>query len=555
MAQPTDSTITLHPRCFDWEDTRTYNRKGRVQSGRYTVKGTDDVYGVVPHTNAEFQQIFQTLASTQLLYMTFVRIPNRIYNMINGNFIHYTYESAELAWLAKNSKKSQIGKTFGSAGRLYQHISIAIWELAKEIIKIVTYPLAIVALQFSALYGYFIHPLDGLRMWSFVESTWSCSIKNKHVYLACDDAMQQALAPCMHTKRFWDEKNLYAFQAYYHPYTLRSRILEINQLLTSQKNFLENEGLDVARTLSQMDVYYNGKLHSCKSCPTFFKQEISKHGAVEVNFSGYINHDSRQKFHAEVLEQIFSDLQTFQQTRLKIISAQNAISNKDESGNKAQRAILADAELQRKNALDRLNHFCDYWQFNLPFKLHKEMGCTLKEQHQPTYTLRGRIRAIKKELNAAQVLLIQQGVNVNNVLARLHVYQHYKAPNSSISVFRESLSDTDWKELNYRLTTAFDPTLNAHTRALNRMLDDISTICNLTPVINESEATVSTPNATPEQVGQYYANREIREFAIQRLNSPCLYWRQLIPLEMHAKMGCMSMERLCYSDKEIPGFG
>lgn len=377
MALPISNTPVLAPTLFDWVDNRTYNKEG-IATGIFYVKGSNVRYGMARHNDDGIRYVFIQLIGLQIPYMLFVRLPNRIYNLIKGNFISKGIELGTLDWLAQNSKRSQAGDVVGRSSLFAHIVARSLWELAKEIVKIATYPLAMIALEFSALYGKFASPKDGQKMWSDVEYAWSSNLVDNTGKASLITDTPQFLGACMQPEHVWREAAMHRKAKDYNPLTLRSRMNTIKNQLMSQRGFLEQEGLDVVRMLDNIEIYYRGRANASngnENRDNYFTTSVSARDPIETTVDGNLNQNEIQTQHANVWTKIQADIDTIFTQRMAIISMQRSFSCASAEINKTQRDQLAIAEDQRKQALSRLTHFCEYWKKLMPTSIHEAMGC------------------------------------------------------------------------------------------------------------------------------------------------------------------------------------
>lgn len=528
--QTTASHTTLTPTLFDWDDQRTYDNWGDCTNGHVLDKQTQRLYGVLNYDNEGMRRVFYTLSATQILFMSFIRIPKRIRELFDGNFISIGSAQAEQEWLTENSKRSQAGAIVSVSSLYKKTIVKSLWNLIKEIAKIVTFPLAIIALEFSALYGVLINQLDARKLWSMIEHLWNVSYPldtispligvNISGYHCGFDILSDVLtyiAPCMQPKDVWVERNLYRILGSYSPDSGKSRLLQIRQKLETQRDFLAAEGLDVTRTIAQVHL-----------------------------LSDLGNHKSEFK-------DILADIDSIRNDRLAIIAAQNALSNSPPEITREHRATIATVEKHRQVALKRLNHLCTYWKEHYT-QLHKKLGCKLHD-HRLTYTLRGIIRTIRRELKTEKEFFTGQGLDVQHTLDCLHVFTHHKMSfypeyNCKLTYFKKevSLSDAHEVDLDGKLTNRSMHVW--HREALQRMMQDMQTVREMVDLINKVNAKTGNRQATKYDKAFCNLVEKQRHWAVMRLGNPCLYWRVALPLEMHQAMKCKN-EKICYSNTTI----
>lgn len=553
MTQQPSTVSHVTPMLYDWEDKRQYNARGDVKSGMFHVKGSTERYGMGKHTDDTLRQIFAVLSTTQLFYMLVVRMPIRIARLLQGNFIYKGIELAKIDWLARNSKLSQAGGVVGKTSFYVNIVARSLWELVKEIGKIATYPLAIVALEFASFYGRLIHPLDGQKMWSDIEYAWSSNLADTSSTAHYETDSPQFLGACMQPKSVWEEQNVFRVSPLYDPRTIRFRILTLKNQLHAQKSFLEQEGLDVVRILDNLRAFKITTMDSLGQKLNYFKAWVSQRDRDEFDCDGNFRQCEVTAVHADILEKIQSDLTSILTTRLAIISAQRALSNTSGELNSNERKQLAEAEKQRNSAVGRLNHFCDYWKTIIPKELHKAMGCTMIEQHRHQNSLRAKIRAIKLKLNHYRDFLAEQGVEAESTLDKLRVYTTFNQSKTAkpYIFFKNQVSWNDFHEQNYKGQIEHTDIQKRHAYSLDWMSKDIDTIVATTKTGNEIQPQIATGTKDTKLMKEYYQAQYTREYALQRLQHPCLYWRKEIPLEMHRAMECESLEVLCYSNQPI----
>lgn len=237
------------PDCSHWQDPR----KGCYGRGSVKDRSSGDLFGAVdPDSDCEIRQKMFALLIVQAPAMGLGRIPARIFALLTGDFIAAGIHFAKKEWhlerqlwsLSGNRKGKPPGKC-ALYGKIIKH---SLWQLIKNIVKIATYPIAIVGLQFAALYGLF-NPLDGRKLWAMIEHAWSRDyIGEGWRWKDCD-----YLAPCMQPKRVWDQRNFYS--SFSDPRTLRSLLLEIVNIVRENRVFFERENVDPHAMTKQFESF------------------------------------------------------------------------------------------------------------------------------------------------------------------------------------------------------------------------------------------------------------------------------------------------------------
>ena len=130
-----------------------------------------------------------------------------------------------------------------------------LWQLVKNIVKIVTYPIALIGLLLASLYG-MIDPINGRAFIASIEDAWSRDTISEEDAL-CHHAFRfgEYMAICMQPKDVWDQKNIYHVAADYHPRSLRSLLRQIHTMLKDKKRFFRNEGINVNHLSHAIEIY------------------------------------------------------------------------------------------------------------------------------------------------------------------------------------------------------------------------------------------------------------------------------------------------------------
>lgn len=530
--------------CYDWDDTRTYHVNGKVLSGHVQDKQTHEIYRNARYNDLDLTHIFQNLVVFQIPYMLGIRLQRRIINLLQGDFIFKGYQQAEHEWLTENSKNSQawsphftwISPPVGYTSLYTNTIIKILWELVKEIAKIVTYPFAMIALEYSALHGVFINPQDGRKMWSSIEYVWSVSdpVDNTDQIDVCLDSLH-FLAPCLQPDNVWEERNLFRTKTMYHAGTLRSRMCAIKHNLLANRNFYDQEGLDVKRILKSLEAYQCHEVECDGTKKSYFKACISRSDLDEVSFfECKLRHKEWQRQHALALKQMLIDLNHIRPLRFRLISLQRALTGTSAQTSPDLFAQLEKAEASRTQILSRLDNICHYWQNSLPVFMHRAMNC----KNVTHDTLRIRIRAISQQLHIHREIFEEEGLNVQHLFDGLQIYLTYKAPTDKITFFKKAVTSACSAEVDELGILRHTPIQEKHGHILEQLSRDLDIIRTHRETILEFPKTLGSEHSDTARM-QHIANAESnKKHALARLEALCNYWKTLLPLDMHTKMGC-----------------
>lgn len=245
------SLCSIKMSCFNLQDTRDEQGKGRVVNS-----ANGRIYGhMTKDSNAGLRAKFALLSLIQAPVMLLGRIPYRIYGVLSGDFIDSGVKAAKKEWQIKEQQWSMQASAKNSIKPSYNFIVAkhVTWHLLKNICKIITMPLAIVAQQFAALYG-LINPLDGRILFSAINDLWSRAIIPMHStgFRGYMLHISDYLGFCLQPKDVWDNKKLYRIYPDYNPQTIRSLLNGISVELRDKQVFFQNEGVAVESILSQL---------------------------------------------------------------------------------------------------------------------------------------------------------------------------------------------------------------------------------------------------------------------------------------------------------------
>lgn len=223
------------PSLFDWKDKRIDD------IGTVKDKQTKRTYGsATKDPNWQLRFKFTELTIFQLPVSLCLRIPCRIITLISGDFVWEGLYLAEKEWqlerqqwsLSDSEKPAPSERDLCTKKAYY--ISL---QFIKNIAKIVSYPLAMIALEFASLYGLFIHPLDGRKLFSTIEEFWS-----RYTFSDSDiPFFGDFIAPCMQPKDVWENRNLYGNDLDSPQSDFYCAAQRVSRLMRDRETFFKNE--------------------------------------------------------------------------------------------------------------------------------------------------------------------------------------------------------------------------------------------------------------------------------------------------------------------------
>lgn len=257
---PTFTTICCTcPLGFDFDDQRGDKNVKRVidkkSNARYGYIGNDQ--------NATLRVKFTALFLGQAAFNVVFRMPVRIAKLMEGDFVSTGKKLALQELRTECSRKTKEANAKGAkdgkviitpAENELRNVTIkkTLWQLAKNIAKLVTYPLAIVGLQLATIYG-LINPNGGRAMFAMIEETWAREMLPTAPSHILEIKWSEYLAPCMQPEDIAERDNLFPVTIPGQPYhtdTLRSLMSHLNRKLKGDVEFYKNTGIDVDKLLT-----------------------------------------------------------------------------------------------------------------------------------------------------------------------------------------------------------------------------------------------------------------------------------------------------------------
>ncbi len=237
------------PSIFGFKDYRGSVKTDRYEYG-YLENAKGRRFGVaIPHPNTELRFVLGNLFIWNPI-LAAIRMPLRAVCLLTADFARVGYQLARREWemerQAWSLDENRQGLPPGTASLAGKIIAKSLLQLAINIMKIITYPFAMLAMAFATLYGCFIHPVDGMQMCSSIELAWSrqeTSISRP----ACHPLyrLTDIAAICMQSEDAWEDRNLYINAS-----PSRTQLMQIKKTLKQCGSFFNNEDVDVAKMQS-----------------------------------------------------------------------------------------------------------------------------------------------------------------------------------------------------------------------------------------------------------------------------------------------------------------
>lgn len=244
---------------YTWEDRRDAAGYGVVVNN-----ATGRIYGSITHdSDTNLRVKFAALLIFQIPFGLF-RLTYRILSFVAFDFAVAGYRNAKAEWLNERQqwqlKQQQAFLQSKTIAQLSPNASAFYWKLSKNItcqlilniFKIVTYPLAVIALEFAALYGVF-KPLDGRGIFSKIDDIAA----KRDPYDIPFPLIANYCAPCMQPKDVWNRQNWHAWYSDYEPNSYRSLLLRIRNIIEKQENFLDQENIKTSIWHQILDLAYD----------------------------------------------------------------------------------------------------------------------------------------------------------------------------------------------------------------------------------------------------------------------------------------------------------
>lgn len=224
----TIGSVQFHPQifksCFDWE------RSSTDDSYRYLFFESDSPF--VLRTK------FALISVAAFFGIPLIRFPSRCFLLITGSWGFAGYEKANKIW-KQQCVKQNMGLLQGTPSSLSYTLvgSCMTKELISDVTKCATLPLAVIGIIFSSLWG-MANPDDGRKLIGRIEKVLSIQLPKwiEHNSPLCISKhgiifrFVNILAICFQDIKTWKEMNIFRYWHEFNPLTLRSLLLNLENL-------------------------------------------------------------------------------------------------------------------------------------------------------------------------------------------------------------------------------------------------------------------------------------------------------------------------------------
>ena len=329
MAEPIQNGIIPNYYCFQFRDEREYNNApnagcfdrckkqnnppdagcldrcnnwAKALPVKQPWKGSvihipsGDIYGFGhAKDDCTLRTLFFAVAVANPIIVPF-RVFFRAAYLFTGYFAKQGYDDALLAWEIKRLECCRANHPEEAPGNAALAVSVSLYVLAyfaRELAKCATWVIGAIIVEFGALYG-LIRPLDGLRIISLAEHTWSINVSIENQFLI---RIVNYQAACMQPKHVALDNALFALRSY-DPNTLRSLCHTIEKQRIRYAPYLQ--GIDF-----QPFVQFQGEIARFSPSDA---QEIGLMGAAQDN-----EEKAQQTFVRAILLDLVRDINALQQ--------------------------------------------------------------------------------------------------------------------------------------------------------------------------------------------------------------------------------------------------
>ncbi len=215
----------------------------------YTPSATDNLL------RSKCLQLFLTNVT---LVFPLIRVGYRAGALLTGNWAKNGYNKAKFEWdrqrftALSEGREKEIEQTLSLVGRVAFEVT---WQLAKDITKLATYPIAWAATTLIAITVGMAAPLHARLYISNIERLWSIDISSKKLSVEAPQTTKTIiglshtqhcnyLAVCFQPKEVWEKENLFQLYPDYLPTTMRSRLHLFQGLFQKYHFYFEKVNMD-----------------------------------------------------------------------------------------------------------------------------------------------------------------------------------------------------------------------------------------------------------------------------------------------------------------------
>lgn len=221
-----------------WKDKRRFVNEKLV--GAVTHLGTGEVYG------ADSDLLLRKKFACLIAAFPFVIVGRSVYRLghiLIGTWAKEAHRDESLKWRKKRLVcvlNGQIDQAPGRARLVAAVFARSLFNLTRDLGKLVTLPIACVLVQLSGLYG-LIRPLDGRAFLATVEHAWGLNLEG--IRSRFEQELGNYLAPCLQPKSVARQRNFVAAFPDYNPGTMRSLLLSAEKEAKRYEEYLT--GIDL----------------------------------------------------------------------------------------------------------------------------------------------------------------------------------------------------------------------------------------------------------------------------------------------------------------------
>lgn len=289
------------------------------------------------------------------------RIACRIFTLLSGDFVKAGREFGTTEWSEERQMWSMSNDRtlpFPDESRLTVLVlKQSCIQLAKNIAKIITLPLALIALEFAAIYGAIFHPEGGKIIFGGTEHLWSRDLleltgpQSNHNNLL---RIADYIAPCMQDRKVNQERGLFRLWKIYNEGTLRSLlnsiILELSDNFYAREFACYKDKYSWIVSIQELMQEYYDKV-----------KEVSSKDSDEIDpVTGNLNQLPRQAKIAVKLNHLKSIILSFKGERERIISLQSTV-------NAEKSEVKSISENFVKNLKTAIDSFNNAWETKKDF--------------------------------------------------------------------------------------------------------------------------------------------------------------------------------------------
>lgn len=323
-----------------------YDRQSQLTYGEPLAKSDEDVRGVM----------FSLFIGATVVVA--LRMAYRSITLLTGDFIRAGYELATREQELEDLTNAQAAAEheviapkglvmaqdasrvveFAASSFAFKVIKYSLLQLVKNIVKIVAYPFAWIALEVSALYG-IVHTWDGRVLVTQMEHAFSRDIVSESdsgPFAELRLRISDYVAICMAPEEIWDERNLYIVLPSYNPDSFLSIRRYLTSYVTGRRDFFDKVGV------------YEDLIKCLKALKQEFKDHdtTTRNKAKQRKSLGHNIEDIealRKEEYKQLCTETHNKLMEMRIAVEKMVEERKYIASVNEQGEKLQKMFLAGA--------------------------------------------------------------------------------------------------------------------------------------------------------------------------------------------------------------------